>query len=182
MIHPDKIFGRLGNRMFQGAFMLAYAEDNGTDYYFQDPELFEHHADKIKALYRGDIPMKTSMVAIHVRRGDYVDNDFYVDLTNTNYYQDAMPEFPDAKFLVFSDDINWCKEQAIFKDCEFSEGNDEIADMNLMASCEGHIIANSSYSWWGAYISPYTKKVVYPSRWYTDGMTRTKCPKEWIKK
>lgn len=181
MIHPDKIFGRLGNRMFQGAFMYAYAKKNGTDYYFQDTEFFAGYEGDIKLLFGSDIPRKTDMVAIHVRRGDYVNNSFYVDLTQTNYYIEAMLNFPDSKFLIFSDDIEWCKHQDMFKDCEFSEGNNELEDMNLMASCVGHIIANSSFSWWGAYISPYTKKVIYPSQWYADGIVRTKCPSEWIK-
>ena len=50
-----------------------------------------------------------------------------------------------------------------------------------MASCVGHIIANSSFSWWGAFISPYTKKVIAPKNWYTDNIERTKCPNNWIK-
>lgn len=181
MVNPDKIFGRLGNRMFQGAFMYAYAKHNGCDFYFQDPEYFAGCEQEIKALFGADIPPKTNKVAIHVRRGDYVNNEFYTDLSTINYYYEAMREFPDAEFLVFSDDIEWCKKQEIFLGCDFSEGNTEIEDMNLMASCVGHIIANSSFSWWGAYISPYTKKVVYPSRWYADGMTRTKCPSDWIR-
>lgn len=179
MIHPDKIFGRLGNRMFQGAFMYAYAKENGCDFYFQDPEYFDKYKQEIKVLFGANIPEKTNYVAIHVRRGDYVNNDFYTDLTKTDYYRDAMEFFPKATFLVFSDDIEWCKKQEVFEGCEFSEGNDEITDLNLMASCVGHIIANSSFSWWAAYLAPYTCKVIAPRRWYADGFTRTKCPSDW---
>lgn len=178
MINPDKLFGRLGNRMFQMAFIMKYAKDNRTDIYFQDPKWFI--GDDIKRLFHIGIGEKIDQVAIHVRRGDYVNNPFYVDLTETDYYLRAMDLFPDSDFLVFSDDIEWCKSLSIFNDCSFSEGKDEIEDMNIMASCSGHIIANSSFSWWGAYLSPYSKKIVAPNNWYSDGEQRTICPKEWI--
>ena len=165
------------------AFIYDYAMKHGIDRYMQDPELFEWHREEIKQLYQQDIPLKTDMVAIHVRRGDYVGNSFYVDLFAEGYYEKAMELFPGANFLVFSDDIEWCKKQPIFYMCEFSEGKSELEDMNLMASCIGHIVANSSFSWWGAFISPYSKKIVAPSRynWYTDQEERTKCPDSWIR-
>lgn len=183
MVHPDTLLGRLGNRMFQAAFIHAYALKNGTDIYFQDPKWFEGYEAEIKQLFSQGIPRRTDQIAIHVRRGDYVGNSFYVDLMETPYYQDAMALFPGAEFIVFSDDIQFCKRQEIFKDCEFSEGNDELTDLNLMASCSGHIIANSSFSWWGAYLAHYKKKVVAPNKykWYSDGVERTKCPESWIR-
>lgn len=166
--------------MFQGAFLYAYARDHHIDYYFQDPRFFERYADDIKRLYGQNIPPKTDMVAIHVRRGDYVSNSFYVDLSNTGYYDRAVKEFPNQNFLVFSDNIAFCKRLFNGKEFEFVEGGDELSDLNLMASCTGHIIANSSFSWWGAYLSPYTQKVIYPKDWYTDGIRRTVCPKQWL--
>ena len=181
MIHPDKLFGRLGNQMFQMAFLYANAKDTGTDIYLQDPYYFQQYEDEIKLWYgQGIVPIH--QVAIHVRRGDYVNNPFYVDLSETDYYEQAMALFPQKKFLVFSDNIDWCKQQPVFDSCDFSEGNDELTDLNLMAGCTHQITANSSYSWWAGYLNPNKdKKVVYPSRWYTDGIERTSCPKEWIK-
>lgn len=182
MLHPDKLFGRLGNKMFQMAYVYAQMrEGNIPDIYVQDPKYFDKYRNEIKQLFGENIPSKTYKVAIHVRRGDYVNNPFYVDLTQTNYYEKAIAEFPDAEFLVFSDDIEWCKDYFIGEQYSFSEGNDELTDLNLMASCKGHIIANSSFSWWGAYISPYSKKVVAPKLWYTDLKQRTLCPDEWIR-
>lgn len=121
------------------------------------------------------------MIALHVRRGDYIKNTFYVDLTQTDYYEKAMAEFPNENFLVFSDDISWCREYFWGDEYDFCEETDEIKSMNLMASCKGHIVANSSFSYWGAYISPYTQKVVCPKQYYSDGIERTKFPDEWIK-
>lgn len=179
MIDPDKLFGRLGNRMFKEAYLYSQVRDGWIpDEYVQSEDYFINHAEEIKQLYGQDIS-HIDQVAIHVRRGDYVKNSFYVDLMRTDYYERAMAEFPDASFLVFSDNIEWCKQQKIFSKCDFAEGNDEVTDMNLMASCTGHIIANSSFSWWGSWLSPHGGKVVAPKEWYTDGKERTVCPSNW---
>lgn len=182
MVPYYKIFGRLGNNLFQGAYLYAQAQKGLIpDIYVQDPAYFDEYRDEIRHLYGQGIG-SVNKVAIHVRRGDYVNNRFYVDLTQTDYYERAMAQFPDSEFLVFSDDIEWCKGQEIFKDCSFSEGNDEVTDLNLMASCKGIIMANSSFSFWGAYLSN-TKKIIAPSvkNWYSDQVERTVCPQEWTR-
>ena len=177
MQNPKDIFGRLGNSLFQYSFCYAQSRENNTDFYYQDPKYFDKYAEEIKILFGQDI-YPIDQVAIHVRRGDYVGNDFYVDLTETEYYSKAMSEFQGEQFLVFSDDIEWCKQQMLFKNCEFSTGNDEITDLNLMAGCKGIIMANSSYSWWGAFLSK--GKVIAPKEWYADkDQTRTICLKNW---
>jgi hypothetical protein len=180
MIPMYKLSGRLGNQMFQFAFLHAQMRDGKIpDVYVQDVAYFDKYANEIKQMY-GDGIEPIDQVAIHVRRGDYVGNPFYVDLyAHTDYYEKAMEQFPGAEFLVFSDDIAFCKSQVLFKDCEFSEYNDELTDFNLMAGCKGHIIANSSYSWWAAYVAPFTKKVIAPKHWYADGVERTKVPNNW---
>lgn len=179
MIEMDKISGRTGNRMFQIAYIYGQMiKGSVPDIYVQDPDYFEHCRDQIKQLYgEGIIP--NSYVGIHVRRGDYVDNSFYVDLMKTDYYQKAMVMFPSEKFMLFSDDVEWCHKQPIFEHIPISK-NDEITDLNLMAGCKGLIIANSSYSWWAGYLNEGT--VVAPSSrlWYTDNICRTKVPKDWI--
>ena len=180
MINLDKYRGRFGNQLFQFAFLYAYAKDAGIDYYYQSPEFFTGYEDEIKQIYRQGITDPIDMVAIHVRRGDYVNNPMYVDLMQTDYYQRAMEEFPDADFLVFSDDIKWCRQQPIFKDCEFYH-KDEIQDFNTMASCRGIIMANSSYAWWSAYIAPYAKKIIAPKDWYRDGIDRVGFPDNFIR-
>jgi len=174
----DKYFGRFGNRLFQTAFLYAYSKEHGIDYYFQDPKWFEKYEKDIQHLFGEGVGFDPR-VSIQVRRGDYVGNPFYVDLMATDYYWEAMKLFVSRKFLVFSDDIEWCKKQEIFKDCDFSEGLDDIDSFNAQASCNGHIIANSSWGWWCAYLGP--GKVIAPKAWYSDGITRTVCPKDWIR-
>ena len=176
MIHPDKLFGRLGNRMFQMAFIYGEMRRGRlTDIYAQSYEYWDMYSDEIKRLFGQDI-VKNNYVAIHVRRGDYVDNPFYVDLMKTDYYKDAMAEFMNGDFMVFSDDIEWCKRQDIFQGCRFAYGSNEIDDLNFMAGCEGVIMANSSFSWWGAYLSD--ARVVAPKQWFTDG-TSIKLLSNW---
>lgn len=174
----SSLFGRTGNQMFQMAYIYAQMKRGIIpDIYVQDEAYFKENKDDIKQLFGRDIGF-TDAIAVHCRRGDYVNNPFYVDLTDTDYYKRAMAEFPNERFIIFSDDIEWCKTYFI-GDYWFNE-EDEIAAMNTMASCKGHIIANSSYSWWGAYLSPHNGKVIAPKAWYTDGIIRTKVPKEWI--
>lgn len=182
-----KINGRLGNQMFQFAFCYSIAKDLGVDFYFQDPKYFEKYANEIKAIF-GDTTWtgvdfykidEIEPVSIHVRRGDYAGNSFYTDLTQTDYYEKAIAEFPGRKFVVFSDDIEFCKQYFKGRGFYFSEGNTELEDMNLMSRCNGHIIANSTFSWWGAWLGK--GKTVAPKQWYADGIERTKCPVNWLR-
>jgi hypothetical protein len=192
MNHPDKIFGRLGNRLFQMAYIYAQMKEGKIpDIYVQSPEYFDKYAEDIKRLFSegiGHIP-RTS---IHVRRGsnpsnpdepNYHENPFYVDLTATDYYERAIEMFPYESFVVFSDDPEWCKKKW-GNDSRFKilEKGDEIEDFNLMASCQHNIVANSSFSWWAAYLNPNLgKKIVCPKDWFSDKIERTKCPQTWIK-
>ena len=174
--------------MFQYAYLHSQMRKGHIpDVYVQDAYFFEEVEDEIKAMFgQGIVPI--DQVAIHVRRAanpinpdepEYYENSFYVNLWETDYYEKAMAEFPGASFLVFSDDIEWCKKQPIFGKCDFSEG-DELTDFNRMAGCRGIIMANSSFSWWAAYLS--TGKVIAPSydKWYCDGSkTRTVVLPSW---
>lgn len=177
----SKIFGRLGNNLFQGAYIYAkFLDGEIPDIYLQDPIYFDHHREELRKLY--GTPTETiDYVAIHVRRGDYVNNHFYVNLWETDYYEKAMSLFPNEKFLIFSDDPDWCEENFIGDEYSVSYGT-ELEDFNLMSSCKAIITANSSFSWWAAYLSN-CGKVVAPSveNWYTDNIERTKCPESWIR-
>lgn len=191
MINPDIIFGRLGNRMFQMAFIYARMKDGLLpDIFLQDNRLFSNYEKEIKELYGQNIT-PSNYVSIHMRRAanpinpnepKYSDNSFYVNLSETDYYEKAIAMFPGDKFLVFSDDPAYCI--ARWGDDErfvIMPKGDEIEDFNLMAGCKANIIANSSYSWWAGYVNPNpNKQVIYPSKWFTDGVKRVTFPKEWI--
>lgn len=185
MIPITNIIGRLGNQMFQTAYLFAQMKlGEIPDIYVQGEKYFAEAKDEVRKLYSEHVfnigQGVQPCVAIHVRRGDYVNNPFYVDLFATGYYERAMAEFPDEQFVVFSDDIAWCKEQDVFKGCEFSEGKEEVEDLNAMARCKSVIMANSSFSWWGAWLGNH-EKVIAPRAWFSDEVERVDLLDSWIK-
>lgn len=181
-------FGGLGNRLFQLAYLYKQAR-SGTisDIYLQDPTFFEPYGEEIKALFAQGIE-KTDMVSIHVRRGDYIGNSFYTDLNETDYYEEAISRFPkDTKFLIFcadrqqgnkdEADLEWCRQKFQGDNFEFFRGENELADFNGQAGCAAHIIANSSFSWWAAYVGG--GRTIAPSKWYADGRPGIPLPESW---
>ena len=128
-------------------------------------------------------------VSIHVRRGDYVKNSSLGGICTVEYYSKAIKlmqeNYKNAKFVVFSDDINWVKENlelpsdSIYVD--WNTGEDSYLDMVLMSRCNHNIIANSTFSWWGAWLNQNEKKtVIIPKRWYNNQSYNPLCCEEWI--
>ena len=131
-------------------------------------------------------------VSLHVRRTDYIDAEHkhVHNLCSEKYYKDAvnkvLKEYPDAVFFIFTDDKEWCKghfKGPNFHVVELEEGEGtDIAEMMLMSRCKHHIIANSSFSWWAAWLNDTPDKlVIAPSKWinnkdmedvYTERMTK----------
>lgn len=190
MIDLRKNFGGLGNRLFQLAYLYKQARAGTvSDIYLQDPTFFEPYGEEVRAIFGQGIE-KTDMVSLHVRRGDYINNPFYIDLNETDYYEEAIDQFPGAKFLVFcadrqegsndESDLAWCKQKFQGDKFEFYQGKSELEDFNAMAGCSGHIIANSSFSWWAAYVGG--GKTVAPGKWYADGRPGIPLPDSWIVK
>lgn len=172
----SKIFGRLGNNLFQGAYIYTqFRRKEIPDIFLQDPKYFDEFREDIRKLY-GQATETINKVAIHVRRGDYVGNPFYVDLSKTDYYKRSMAEFPDESFIVFSDDISFCKNYFVGDQFEFNHDS-EVEALREMSKCKGVIMANSSFSWWASYLS--NAKIIAPKEWYSDGIERTKLLPEW---
>jgi len=123
---------------------------------------------------------------IHIRRGDYLTN-FHHPVLDLKYYEQSIEELSKVDiFLVFSDDIKWCKRQELFKKSKFHiiSGEKDYIDLFLMSKCENGIIANSSFSWWGAWlIDNNEKKIIAPKEWFSGDLitlsTSDLIPKEW---
>ena len=136
---------------------------------------------------------KVNAVSLHIRRGDYISN----PVTNKvhgflgiRYYEDAirmiLNKVSDPCFFVFSDDMDWARDNFQFiSDVTFIEhnrGKKSYEDMRLMSLCKHHIVANSSFSWWGAWLGQNPNKIVlYPERWFVknDRDTSALFPLEW---
>ena len=171
---------------FDCQFPSSY--DDNTDYsgYYQSEKYFSHCKkdlmDVLQFKSEWKIPLEQDakdLVSVHIRRGDYVGNKFYHD-NSGHYINQAKKEFIGKKFIVFSDDINWCKDNNIGD--YYAEGNSHYTDLYQMSECSGSIIANSSFSWWGAYLKP-KHRVIAPKNWFTDRKNDTDvyC-EEWILK
>lgn len=180
MQDPNTLFGRLGNRLFQMAYIYAKFRDGEVpDIYLQDYTYFDKYREDIRKIFSSGINA-TDYVAVHIRRTDYCNNPFYIDLWETDYYEKAIAEFPGERFMIFSDDIDWCKENFIGKEFTFNEDIADYEAMNSMASCKGIIGANSSFAFWSAYLSN-AEKIIMPKQWFTDGVQRVNYPPEWLR-
>jgi len=151
--------------------------------YFQSEKYFKHIEDSIREdfKFKSDIVDACKeffnfeeMISIHVRRTDYVSNSANHPPCPLSYYEESLKKFnSEIPVMIFSDDVGWCKRQDLFSSDRFliSENNWNIADLCLMSMCSHHIIANSSFSWWGAWLSK-SKNVIAPSKWFgTNGDT-----------
>lgn len=117
------------------------------------------------------IDLNQEIISLHIRRGDYVDLQEYHPIPSFDYYSKALDCLPDVPVLIFSDDPEWCMQQEIFNEDRFfvSTSNDASTDMCLMTLCNYHIIANSSFSWWGAWLAQ-SEKVICPKTWFGESL------------
>ena len=138
-------------------------------YTFQKVEL----SDKMKE-YEKEIKDSDS-VCIHIRRGDYLQaSEVYGGICTPEYYKSAIKKmerwYPNCHFFVFTNDVPWVKQNYKQDNLTIIEGNDEdrgYIDLYLMTQCKHFILANSSFSWWGCYLSSsQEKKVIAPKQWF----------------
>lgn len=171
---------------------------NYTDLYgyFQSERYFEGISESIRQDFTFNNPDTTlikalrdeadgkPVVSVHVRRGDYITLQDYHPLLTKEYYESSMSVFKDVLFAVFSDDPEWCEYQEMFHDCMVIDASDKTT-MYTMSQCDHNIIANSSFSWWGAWLNNnYHKVVIAPKKWfgpaYSDYDLSDLYPSRWI--
>jgi len=152
--------------------------------YWQHYKYFEGMCDVLSEAFRFPQPnqknnkiteqMRNSpSIGMHVRRGDYVGNKGFGDVCTLEYYQKAIEQMEitaDTHFYVFSNDIAWCKAnlEPLMKHVtyvDWNKGKESHWDMYLMSQCEQLVIANSSFSWWGAYLNQRASKIIAPKLW-----------------
>lgn len=178
---------------FQSPLYFAHQWENIKPYLTLKPA----HKEKVTSIFLNmfmeqEIPLPKKTCSIHVRRTDYTSpiNLEFHGVMPVEYYLEGIKKLygvtnpKDVLFVFYSDDIPWCKRNFSLPNMYFSEGNDEVTDLYFMSMCDDNIIANSSYSWWGAWLNENPdKKVVSPKNWFGP-----KCPhdskdvhdKSWI--
>jgi hypothetical protein len=162
--------------------------------YFQTEKYFKHIENEIRDdfTFKDEIlsPCKEMIsgvenpIALHVRRTDYLTNSANHPPCTLEYYEAALNHFDkDRNVIVFSDDPSWCQKQDLFSSDRFmiSENTDNRVDLCLMSLCNDFIIANSTFSWWGAWLSTNrNKKVISPVQWFGNGYTKDHNTKDLI--
>jgi hypothetical protein len=186
--YDERLFDIKDNTSIEGYFQsYKYFEEIQNEikkeFLFKE-EIFNVSYEKINSLINHENDYD-ELVAIHIRRGDYIGLSGFEKL-GVEYYQTAINKFCNVnyKFVIFSDDIDWCK--SVFGEDEsiyYSESQPEYVDMCMMSMCDHFIIANSSFSWWAAYLGQNkNKRVIAPLLWFNPNVghnTKDLCPMEW---
>jgi len=167
-------------------YFQAFEEDIRREFSFMAPlvGLSKDIADNINSC---------NSVSLHIRRGDYISDSKTAEtltLCSLNYYRKGIEYIAERvdtpEFYIFSDDISWVKENlnVDFPCCYVDHNHDEQSfnDMHLMSLCRHHIIANSSFSWWGAWLNARRDKIVVaPRLWFANGQeARDILPESWV--
>lgn len=157
-------------------FLRGYFQ---SEKYFQDckediSELFSI-TPELEKIIEEEYPYLNDekVVSLHVRRGDYLQNPDIHPTMTPNFYQEALEAIEDKdRVIVFSDDIPWCLEifgtatRKDVKDFSFSVFKKDYLDLYTMSKCHHHILANSTFSWWGAWLSNTSGKIIAPVDWF----------------
>jgi hypothetical protein len=174
--------------------------------YWQSEKYFQEVNDIIRADFQFHRPLDAknallinevqgnSSVSVHIRRGDYLSDiktSKIMNVCSLEYYQNALSfmcsRVVDPTFYIFSDDIEWAKANLALPSKSFfvdhNVGIDSYKDMQLMSGCKHHIIANSSFSWWGAWLSANADKlVIAPRTWFVNHHSdRDLIPEKWVR-
>lgn len=183
--------------------------DENKNYYirglWQREEYFKEISCEIRRAYNITDPdvinkwndifsLNETYVSLHVRRGDYISNPKYKKILDgvcdRNYYLNSISHMKklvslDVTFVVFSDDIEWVKKEFDFLNKEkviYSSNERDIEDLYFMSKCSAHIIANSTFSWWGAWLNSNENKVVIaPKQWFKNKTSSSIVPRDWIR-
>ncbi len=191
--HFDPDFFRLGNNVYLKG-------------YFQSEKYFlpSRHLIRKELRFQSSLTMNlatmaarlknTNSCSIHIRRGDISNNNESLDYhgnLSMDYYHAALQKLnavhSNIEYFLFSDDIEWAKQNFIIPSDNYLSGKvstNHIEDLYLMSQCRHHIIANSSFSWWGAWLNDNPDKtVIAPLNWFNNGPTDTQdlIPDGWIR-
>ena len=165
--YDPRVFDQPDATAYRGYFQsYRYLEDCKSSLVRSLRFKSDHRARSEAMLYAYRRRYRRPLVSLHVRRTEYLlSEDKWGNLAKDGYYERAMALVgDDVTYLVFSDDLEWCRNYFDIEVVEFPEV-DDYTTLCLMTGCDVNIIANSSFSWWGAYLNPNTE-VIAPRRWW----------------
>lgn len=174
--------------------------------YFQNEKYFKSIYDDLRKNFEFIVPIdnknadiskkiiSTNAISLHIRRGDYLNPNTNLALLDLRYYKKSISyikkQIAAPVFYIFSDDPDWVKINLDLSDCEhtfidWNTGANSFRDMQLMSLCQHNIIANSSFSWWGAWLNKNPEKIVIaPGTWYKNETSKDYpagfIPEEWV--
>lgn len=176
------------------------------DGYWQSEKYFSDSEDKILSEFTfkkklinknkdiAELINSCNSVSIHIRRGDYITNPealkVHGGICDLEYYKNSIDiinkKVKNPRFFIFSDDMNWVKNNLYLENASYIDWNkngDSYIDMQLMSLCKYNVIANSTFSWWGAWLNLNENKIVIaPKKWFnTNANTTDLIPESWIK-
>jgi len=148
---------------------------------WQSDNYFRNERDRIRQLLSIDEKTKefikskynhvfeNEVISIVVRRGDYCKQPQFHPTCSMTYYKKAINYFgPDKRYLIISDDIEWCKTKFRGNNYFFSDHDSPVVDLYLQTYCSHNVISNSSFAWWGAWLNPNPDKIIIApeDNWY----------------
>ncbi|MDR0732563.1 MAG: alpha-1,2-fucosyltransferase [Dysgonamonadaceae bacterium] len=150
---------------------------------------FEHLEKSRQTLEILHLIEQTNSISIHIRRGDYLLHERFGNISTPLFYEKAIAEMQkrigSPVFFVFSNDMQWVRENMHIPNSHYidwNQGKNSWQDMFLMSKCKHNIIANSTFSWWAAWLNQFPEKtVIAPSRFLNDAETPDLIPDTWIK-
>lgn len=188
-------------------FSYDFSVKNATQGYFYGYWAHEGYFNEIEDILREEFTLrkeyrsgklkreiekacKNNSIAVHIRRGDYVNNSILAPLKK-DYYENAVrilnTKIKDPIYYIFSDDTSWVKKNLNLPVRNMVYASDlnllyDYEEFELMRSCKNFIIANSTFSWWAAWLSENSDKtVLLPKKWYAKDDYNFFCPSDWIR-
>jgi len=164
---------------------IPFTDNMELNGYFQTEKYFINARQEILEKF-GTTKTLINKTSIHIRRGDYLLYPTKHPLPPFEYYTNNINT--NKEYIIFSDDIPWCKQAfKNYNNIEYSENKSELEDLELMMRCKNNIIANSSFSWWGAWLNQNENKIVItPKVWFGPDNSHLNSSdlilENWIKK
>ena len=149
--------------------------------YFQTEKYFKHieneirkeftftsNIDNICSHYMEQKFSGEKVASLHIRRGDYL-NDPNFEVLDHSYYKKALEIISGCQVIIFTDDIDWVSNNFMSERFIISKSKNQFIDLCLMTKCNYHIIANSSFSWWGSWLAK-SEKTIAPKKWFAGNL------------